>query len=316
MWGEMAILITGGSGFVGSALTEHLLTAGHRVYSLSRHPPEATDRLIPLAGDITEPNLGLIEMKPLKNITRVYHLAGIHTLRQEDKDGSIWRTNVEGTRNVLEFCLKHDVPRFYFTSTAYAWPVNPYGFSKMRNEADISSFSRKHGIKTTIFKPSIVVATPEHPYPGHFSKFILAVIAATRGHKRAEFVRRKIEGTLRLPVLEPVFRIKGNPEGKLNLISIDAVSHALATISKEGTFWLTNPNPPTLAQLGEGVGEIIMLRLKFEPEFKPTPIEAAFQKMTTAFEPYLQGHDFKSDLKRCPPITREFIHQTVRGIVS
>ncbi|GAH94245.1 unnamed protein product, partial [marine sediment metagenome] len=127
----MAILVTGGSGFIGTALTQKLLGKGHRVYSVSRHPPEPADNLIPLVGDITQPNLGLAEMKPLKDITIVYHLAGIHSLRQADKDSSIWKTNVEGTKSVLEFCLKHDIPKLFFTSTAYAWTVNPYGRSKI-----------------------------------------------------------------------------------------------------------------------------------------------------------------------------------------
>ncbi|GAI35183.1 unnamed protein product, partial [marine sediment metagenome] len=77
-----------------------------------------------MVGDITEPNLGLGDIP--KDIEAVYHLAGIHSLRQEDKDGLIWKTNVDGTRNVLEFCLKHNIPRLFFTSTAYTWPVNPY----------------------------------------------------------------------------------------------------------------------------------------------------------------------------------------------
>ncbi len=305
----MAVLVTGASGFIGSALIPQLLAGGHRVYALSRHPPEAADNLIPTVGDITKRNLGLIEMKPLKDITTVYHLAGIHTLRQEDKDGSTWKTNVDGTRNVLEFCLKHEVHRFLFASTAYTWPVNPYGRSKIQNEYEIAEFAEKHGLKVTIFKPSIVMGTAEHPYPGHFSRFVLAVIKI---HRRAELIRRKIEGSLRLPIIEPLFRIEGNPKGKINLIQIDQVAWGMANIMEPGTFWLTNPNPPTLQQIGDWVGELILVRMKFEPEFKPTPIEAQFQKMAAAFAPYLQGDSFPSNLPLAPRITREFILDTVK----
>ena len=249
-------------------------------------------------------------MKPLKDITVVYHLAGIHTLRQEDKDGSIWRTNVDGTNNVLDFCRKHDVRRLFFTSTAYTWPVNPYGISKSVNEETINVFAEQHGIKVTIFKPSIILGTPDNPYPGHFNRFISAVIQV---HKRAELIRRKIEGTLRLPVIEPLFRVKGNPDGKLNLVFIDAVSQGLANIRKEGTVWLTNPNPPTVGQIGEWSGEFIMVRLRFVPDFKPTPIEATFAKIASAFQPYVQGDNFPSDLKNHPPITRECVHDTIKN---
>lgn len=302
------ILVTGASGFIGKALIPKLLAQGHIVYGLSRHPPEAMDNLIPLTGDVTEENLGL--KKVPKRINAVYHLAGIHSLGK-DKDGSIWETNVEGTYNVIQFCLNHKIPHLYFASTAYTWPCNPYGLSKIKNEADIKKYAQDYGLKATIFKPSIVMGTEEHPYPGHFSQFVSTVVKI---HHRAEIIRRKIEGSLRLPVLEPAFRVKGNPDGKLNLVSVDSVVKAMATIKKPGTYWLTNPDPPTLGQLVEWVGEFIMVELRIERDFKPTPIELMFQQMASAFSPYLQGDDFPSDIED-HPITREFIHKTTKSTI-
>jgi len=304
----MNILVTGASGFLGSALIPKLISQGHKVYGLSRHPPIGSRHLIPIIGDITKPNLGLGEVPG--DIEAIHHIAGIHSLG-EDPAASIWNTNVDGTKNVLEFCLRHEVPRLYFTSTAYTWPFNTYGMSKIKNEEDIAVFAGKHGIKTTIFKPSIIMGTEEQPYLGHFSQFVSLVIKV---HRRAESIRRKIEGTLRLPVLEPVFRIQGNAEGTLNLVTVDAVTEAMATISQEGIYWLTNPRPPTLTQTSEWISEFVLVKIKILPDFKPTPIEARFQKMTAAFEPYLQGDNFRSDLKECPPITREFIHDTIKRI--
>ena len=306
----MSVLVTGGSGFVASALIPRLIEKGHCVLGLSRHPPIGSRELIPIIGDITKPNLGLEDVP--EDITAVYHLAGIHSLRQEDKEGFIWKTNVGGTRNVLDTMAKYNIKRLIFTSTAYTWPVNPYGLSKIQNERDLAKFAKEHNIELTILKPSIVMGTAENPYPGHFSRFISAVI---RTHRRAELIRRKIEGSLRLPVIEPLFRIKGNPEGKLNLIQIDQVAWGIANIEEAGTFWLTHPDPPTLQQLADWISDLIMVRLKFEPEFKPTPIEAAFQKMTAAFAPYLQGDNFPSNLQLSPPITKSFIQETAKRTV-
>lgn len=298
-----AVLLTGASGFVGQALIPKLLAKGHKVYGLSRHPPEARENLIPLVGDITEPNLGLGDVPG--DIHCVHHLAGIHRLG-EDRDGSIWQTNVEGTRNVIDFCERYEIPCLYFTSTAYTQGRNTYEQSKAFCE---SMVGESRIPRVTIFKPSIIMGTPQHFYPGHFSQFITLVVKV---HQRAEVVRRRIEGSLRLPIIEPVFQIRANPGGKLNLISIDDVADAMARIDKPGTYWLTHPNPPTLAQLIEWVGEFIMVRMVIKDDFHPTPIEAGFQKMTSAFTPYMWGDEFPSDLKRCLPISKEFIHDTIR----
>jgi len=298
----MNILVTGASGFVGQVLVRKLLEKGEKVYGLSRHPPEAKENLIPLVGDITQPDLGLEEVP--KDIHAIHHLAAIHRL-SEDREGSIWRTNVEGTMNVIDLCTKYGVPHLLFTSTAYTQGRNTYERSKAFCEWMIT----RSGIpKITVFKPSIVMGTKQHFYPGHFSQFVALVIKI---HKRADIVRRKIEGKLRLPIIEPVFRIKANPGGKLNLISIDTVADAMAGIDKPGTFWLTHPDPPTLEQLVEWVSEFIMVRIRIESTFKATPIEVMFEKMATAFIPYLWGDDFKSDLRDCPPITKEFIDETI-----
>ena len=299
----MNILVTGASGFLGAVLVKRLLEKGHRVYGLSRHPPAPDENLIPLAGDITRPNLGL---KAVPRIHAVHHLAAIHRLGK-DNDGLIERTNIEGTKNVLDFCIDHSIPRLYFTSSAYTMGRNVYERTKalsevMLRESDIP--------EVTIFKPSIVLGTEENFYPGHLSQFVALVIKV---HQRAELVRRKIEGSLRLPVLEPVFRIRGNPSGNLNVITVDSVVEAMADITGPGTYYLTNPEPPSLRDLVDWIGEFILLKIEAKPYFKPTPLEAMFEKLSSAFGPYLLGDEFPSNIKECrPEIDKAFIHDTIK----
>ncbi|MBA7617001.1 ADP-L-glycero-D-manno-heptose-6-epimerase [subsurface metagenome] len=299
----MAILVTGASGFLGSMLVPRLLAKGHDIYALSRHPPARDENLVPVIGDILKPNLDLVKVP--ENIDAVYHLAAIHRLG-EDKDGSIWDTNVNGTENVIDFCVRHDISHLQFTSTAFTQGRNVYERSKALCETMV----KESGIpKVIIFKPSVIMGTAEHFYPGHFSQFVKLLIKV---HQRAEIVRRKIEGTLHLPVIEPVFHMKANPKGVLNIIPLSEVVDAMVHIDKPGTYWLTHPNPPTLEQLVEWIGEYIMVRIVIADNFKPTPVEMMFQKLSTAFNPYLWGDDFPSDLKGCPPITKEFIQDTIK----
>jgi len=298
----MAVLVTGSSGFLGRALVELLVRNNHKVYGLSRHPLSG-ENLVPLIGDITQPNLGLKKIP--EDIAAIYHLAAIHRLG-ENRSEEIWETNVGGTANIIEFCKKYEIPRLVFISSAYTQGRNPYE----RSKACCEWMVRNSGIpKVTILKPSIVMGTPQHFYPGHVSQFIALLIKV---HERAEVVRRKIEGSLRLPVLEPVFRLRANPEGKLNLISIEDVARAIIDIEQPGTFWLTHPTPPTIRQIVDWVSEFIMVKIKFEPIFKPSPVEAMFQRMSKAFEPYLWGDNFPTDLTQAQPINREFIHSTIK----
>jgi len=303
----MILVLTGATGFVGRALIPKLLAKGGEVIILARDLDKAKT-LLPkevtiVKGDILLPECGVKEQIP--GVSALYHLAAIHRLGENQAE-EIWETNVRGTANVIEFCKKYEVPHLFFISSAYTQGRNPYERSKAICEWMVSN----SGIPSvTIFKPSIILGAPQHFYPGHFSQFISLIIKL---HQRGEIIRHKIEGSLRLPVLEPVFRLRANPAAKLNLVSIDDVSRAMVEIRESGTFWLTHPVPPTINQLVEWVSEFIMVRIKLEPLFKPTPIEAMFQKMAKAFEPYLWGDDFPSDIKEASLITKEFIQDTIK----
>ena len=286
-----------------------LIAKGNKIYALSRHPPASAENLIPIVGDITKLGLGL-EKVP-RGISAVYHLAAIHRLSENNAE-EIEHTNVDGTQSVIDFCLRHRIPKLYFCSTAYTQGRNTYE----RTKAECERMVLESGIsEVTIFKPSIIMGTKSNFYPGHFSQFAVLLVKI---HKRAEIVRRKVEGTLRLPVIEPVFRIRGNTDSKLNLVPIDAVVDSMSRFKKKGVYWLTNPQPPTLGELAKWLGEFIMVDIRVIPEeFKQTPIEAQFERLAAAFKPYLGGDDFQSDLEDCrPAIDKRFIQWTVMSTLK
>lgn len=306
---RLNILVTGASGFLGQALTEKLLSAGHRVYALSRHPPVEREGLVPLTGDVCLPGLGMESPPPKSEIDSVYHCAGVVSLGQ-DRDGSIWKTNVDGVCNVIRFCQEYRVKHLFHVSTAYSeGGHNIYEYSKSVAEIILVNSGLP---KVTIFRPSIIMPPVGVHYENHFLQFVSTLI---RVHRRAEVIRRAVEGELRLPPLRPLFRIKGNPSGTLNLIHLDDVVNAMVRTDALGAYWLTNNNPPKLRDLAEWVGKTILLDIEIaEENFKPMPLEYLFERLSRPFRGYLQGDDFRSDIEG-QPVDEQYIRKVVLSSV-
>lgn len=314
------VLVTGGSGLIGRSLINKLLTSGLTVISISRQNPGTTvhrPNFYQIHGDILEPNLGITYDGQTRDFPRwvdaesvdsVYHLAGIINLSKNDKGGTIWETNFTGTRNVIRFCLDHNVPHLYYCGTAYTLGRNPYEKSKAAAEALVNASVIPH---KTVFKPGIVLGPPDRSHLEHLPQFAMIMAQV---HKRADIVRHNIEGTLHLPVLEPVFHMKGNSGGSLNVVPLDSVVDAIANIKSDGTFWLTHDCPPTVGEVAGWIGEALFLKVVVACEFNATPVEIAFQKLASAFMPYLEGDDFPShapELFTCPKITKDIITDMV-----
>jgi dihydroflavonol-4-reductase len=112
-------LVTGGSGLIGSNLVRALLERGDDVRVLLRGSSPAEN----LDGVDCERRTGDILdrrsiRRALRDIDRVFHVAGTTSLRKSP--AAVYRTNVDGTRTVLEECLRAGVERVVFTSSVAA----------------------------------------------------------------------------------------------------------------------------------------------------------------------------------------------------
>lgn len=114
----MKYFITGATGFIGMELTRQLAKEGNEIHLLVRSPEKAMSLNLPgvsiFQGDIS--NLESIE-KAMLGCTHVFHLAAY--AKPTAKDARVFHeVNVEGTRKILEACVKLGIERVVFTSTA------------------------------------------------------------------------------------------------------------------------------------------------------------------------------------------------------
>jgi nucleoside-diphosphate-sugar epimerase len=186
------ILVTGASGLLGSHVLLNLLEKGETVRGLIRpnsnlgtvkslfgwYGPEKAALLNKVNwayGDLLDiPSL----IEALKGVEKVFHCAGMISFDPADEK-ALFRTNWEGTRNLVDLCLDTDVNAFCFVSSVAALnnnskpqteienegPINSYGYaiSKYMGEMEVWRASQE-GLNVVIVNPGIIIG------PGDFNK--------------------------------------------------------------------------------------------------------------------------------------------------
>jgi len=165
----MRVLLTGGSGFLGSFVAERLATEGHVVRALVRPRSErkVLDRLprVELAPGAIEDRASL--GAAVDGVDAVVHVAGIVKAR---RPAEFFEVNTQGTRNLLEAAMRRPVPRFVYVSSLAAVgpsadgtpvpddveprPVTHYGRSKL--EAERAVLAAKDRLHVTVVRPPLI----------------------------------------------------------------------------------------------------------------------------------------------------------------
>lgn len=174
----MRVLVTGATGFVGRQLVKALSTAGANVRALIRprhagsgSPPYSYGNVIPMMGDLTEPDSLRCACD---DIDTVFHLAGYAHADDANGDAAAMlhrQITVEGTRVLLAEALTAGVRRFVFVSsvkaagegceecldeTAPASPVTSYGRAKLEAEQIVLEMGRGHGMHVSVLRLPLV----------------------------------------------------------------------------------------------------------------------------------------------------------------
>ena len=118
------VIVTGASGLVGGVLVRALLANGRPIRALVHHDRRALDGLDveTVSADLTDP---ASLKKAFAGAKTVYHLASSISIRMDNWD-ELQRVNVEGTRNVVEACLKCGVEKLVYFSSIHAYQQEPF----------------------------------------------------------------------------------------------------------------------------------------------------------------------------------------------
>jgi NADH dehydrogenase len=146
------ILVTGGTGFVGSHLIRRLRQEGLPVRAVVRNPDRA-QALRDLGVDLVRGDIS--DTISLENATsgveRVIHLVGII---QEAPGATFKGVHVDGTRNLLEAAKKSGVRHFFYQSALGTRPNANSEYHRTKWAAE--ELVRSSGIPYTILRPSLI----------------------------------------------------------------------------------------------------------------------------------------------------------------
>jgi UDP-glucose 4-epimerase len=191
-FGARRILVTGGAGFVGSAVTRRLVDAGARVTVLDDLFTGKADA-IPTGASFIQ---GSVTDVPLVNElvgdhSLILHLAARNIIASTANPLDDYATNIGGTLNILMAARASKVDRVVYSSSASVygnprtipineddplWTLSPYAVSKLGGENYCTAFSESYGLRVATVRYSNVYGPgqrPDNPYAGVVSKFLV-----------------------------------------------------------------------------------------------------------------------------------------------
>ena len=262
---RMSYVVTGGTGFIGRRVVTRLLRSDPdaRVWVLVRRDSLARferlaaewgDRVSPLVGDLTAPDLGLSDqtIAELVGVDHVVHAAAIYDITAGEAQQRA--ANVEGTRSVIGLAKRLDATLHHVSSIAVAGTFpgeyteadfdvaqelpTPYHRTKFEAEQLVRDTP---GLRYRVYRPAVVVGDSR---TGEMDKvdgpyYFFGMLAAMA----------------RLPRFTPI----ALPDtGRTNIVPVDYVADALVALvrmaGRDGqTFHLTAPRSIGLREIYRGV---------------------------------------------------------------
>ncbi|BAQ66126.1 amino acid adenylation domain-containing protein [Geminocystis sp. NIES-3709] len=257
------VFLTGSTGLLGiHLLSQLLINTSYKIYCLVREKKNIDtlkriekrlknnhlweekwhDRIIPVIGDLAEPNLGLSieKFKELaQKIDLIYHCGAWVNIVYPYS--FLRRVNVKGTEEIIKLACHFKTKPIFYISTTDVFSSEKITFIKTDQKPDghflcggyakskyvaekLLIMSQSRGVPITIFRPSNII---------NFTK--------PNSSFSAEFIPRMLKGCLQLSLFPDIDAI-------VNLVSVDYISKTIVYLSQQesslnNSFNLVNPNP-------------------------------------------------------------------------
>jgi len=162
----MAVLVTGGAGYIGSVVVEDLQTRGENVVVLDNliyGHRQAVDESVPFYhGNIGDKNL-VKKIIAEHDMTACMHFSAYTYVGESvEQPAKYFENNFVETLHLLDTLRENGVDKFIFSSTCATygvpqripidenhpqWPINPYGWTKLMVERALDAYDAAYGIK-------------------------------------------------------------------------------------------------------------------------------------------------------------------------
>ncbi|QEG23854.1 SDR family oxidoreductase [Mariniblastus fucicola] len=280
--GKTYILLTGATGLVGRYLLRDLilrkervaviarasgkLSARDRVESIMQYWENQLQRSLPrpivIEGDICQENLGMSREDArwvASYCVETVHNAAILRFKAATRADEPFRTNLDGTANVIKFARGQGIPDFHYVSTAYVCGKTSERVmedrldagQELRNDYEQSKFDAEKLVQSakgfrnvTIFRPAVIIGDSKTGYTStyHGLFLYLRLISMLVPHQQCDD-----SGTHMTPIRLPM-----QGDEPRNLVPVDWVSaviaHVVCTPDAHGRTYHLTPEECTTAR--------------------------------------------------------------------